>query len=108
LKYARLHRELIDEDSMYNQDNAFINEKVVYSVNDSLKNSALSQIVNESSISHHIECSRHVHAQERDHLVVALISDDVNLLRKKLQSCLDESVSSNSHLRIKKKSMSLR
>jgi hypothetical protein len=59
-------------------------------------------------MSHRIECSRHVHAQKRDHLVVALISDDVNLLRKKLQSCLDESVSSDSHLRIEKKSMNLR
>jgi hypothetical protein len=59
-------------------------------------------------MSHRIECSRHVHAQKRDHLVVVLISDDVNLLRKKLQSCLDESASSDSHLRIEKKSMSLR
>jgi hypothetical protein len=59
-------------------------------------------------MSHRIEFFRHVHAQKRDHLVVALISDDVNLLRKKLQSCLDESVSSDSHSRIEKKSISLR
>jgi hypothetical protein len=64
--------------------------------------------MNESSMSHRIECSRHVHAQKRDYLVVALISNDVNLLRKKLQNCLNESVFSNSHLRIEKKSMSLR
>jgi hypothetical protein len=64
--------------------------------------------VSESSMNHRIECSRHVHAQKRDHLVVALISDDVNLLRKKLQNCLNESVSFNFHLRIEKKSMSLR
>jgi hypothetical protein len=63
--------------------------------------------MNESSMSHRIECSRHVNAQKRDHLVVALISDDVNLLRKKLQNCLDKSASSDSHLRIEKKSMSL-
>jgi RNA binding exosome subunit len=64
--------------------------------------------MSESSMSHRIECSRHVHAQKRNHFVVALISDDVNLLRKKLQSCLDEFVSSNFHLRIEKKSMNLR
>jgi hypothetical protein len=93
---------------MYNQNDAFIDEKVVYSVNDSLRNSALSQIMSESSMSHRIECSRHVQTSKRDHLVVALTSDDVNLLRKKLQSCLNKSASSDSHLRIEKKSMSLR
>jgi hypothetical protein len=59
-------------------------------------------------MSHRIECFRHVHAQKGDNLVVALISNDVNLLRKKLQSCLNEFVSSDSHLRIEKKSMSFR
>jgi hypothetical protein len=64
--------------------------------------------MSESSISHRIEYSRHVYAQKRDHLVVALILDDVNLLHKKLQSCLNESAFFNSHLRIEKKSISLR
>jgi hypothetical protein len=58
-------------------------------------------------MSHCIKCSRHVHAQKRDHFVVVLISDDVYLLRKKFQNWLDESASSDSHLRIEKKSMSL-
>jgi hypothetical protein len=63
-----------------------VNEKVVYSVNDSQENSTLSQIVNKSSMSHRIKCFRHIHAQKRDHLVVVLTSDDVYLLRKKFQS----------------------
>jgi hypothetical protein len=59
-------------------------------------------------MSHRIKCFRHIHIQKRDHLVVVLISDDVYLLRKKFQNWLDEFVSSDSHLRIEKKSMSLR
>jgi hypothetical protein len=81
-----LHRKLIDNDSIDNQYNASVNEKVVYSVNDSQENSTLSQIVSKSSMSYHIKCFRHIHAQERDHFVVALISNDVYLLRKKFQS----------------------
>jgi hypothetical protein len=81
-----LHRKLIDDDSIDDQCDASVDEKAVYSVNNSQENSTLSQIVSKSSMSHRIKCLRHVHAQKRDHFVVTLISDDVYLLRKKFQS----------------------
>jgi hypothetical protein len=81
-----LHRKLIDDNSIDDQYNASIDEKIVYLVNDSQENFTLSQIISKSSMSHRIKCSRHVHVQKRDHLVVTLISNDVYLLRKKFQS----------------------
>jgi hypothetical protein len=81
-----LHRKLIDDDLIDDQCDASVDEKAVYSVNDSQENSTFSHVVSKSLMSHRIKCSRHVHVQKRDHLVVVLISDDVYLLRKKFQS----------------------